>query len=231
MTTSAPAGLRAALAEPGAGGLLRTALAACYGRTGRGRLDVAAAAAGLDVSPRTVQRWLHGHPTRATVPARRLDDVLAAIGPSERTRTRERLDVDHAEQGLRRLRLGRRKGNLAQYAGTGWLQPHTVAVLELPGSGLRRVAVSRDDARTTARMRRGVDQVDAVTVPNRFAATLVRRALLSHVDPWRVEAAPGVLPKGHTQTWLAPADLPALSTLSWKPATSARTIGRKSAAT
>jgi hypothetical protein len=80
-------------------------------------------------------------------------------------------------------------------------------------------------------MRRGVDQVDAVTVPNRFAATLVRRALLSHVDPWRVEAAPGILPKGHTQTWLAPADLPALTTLSWKPATSARTIGRKSAAT
>ena len=203
------ASLAEALAQPGAGRLLGSALGARFGWTGRSRVDLTAAT-GLGVSPRTVRRWLHDEPDRPTVPARRRPQILAAVRPSERTRTRELLSLQHADQGLRRIRLGRRRGNLAQYDTTGWLHPHTVVVLELPERGLCRVAVTRDSPPTADRIRRGTEVLDHVTVSNRFAAVVVRFALLAEVDPWRVEAGPDFLSKGHTQLWLAAAPLPAL---------------------
>jgi hypothetical protein len=56
--------------------------------------------------------------------------------------------------------------------------------------------------------------LDHVTVSNRFAAVIIRYALLAEVDSWRVEAGPDFLSKGHTQLWLAPAAPPALVTLA-----------------
>lgn len=205
-------GLAAALVRPEAGALLHTALAARFGQTARGRVDVAAGA-GLGISSRTVRRWLHDEPDRSTVPAGRLELVLTALRPTPTTRTRERLELEHAEQGLRRMRLGARRGNLEQWAGTGWMQPHTVAVLELP-SGLRRVAVTRDSAATVPRVRRGARLLEQVTVSSKFAAAVVRYEMLASVDGWRVEAGPAVLSRGHTQVWLPPAPLPSLEVLA-----------------
>lgn len=204
-----PEGLAAGLSQPGASALLHTALAARFGQTERGRVDLAAAA-GLGVSARTVRRWLRDEPGRPTVPAQRLEQVLAALRPTEITRTRERLEREHAEQGLRRIRLGTRRGNLAQWTDTGWLQPHTVAVLEVPDSGLRRVAVTRDSAATAPRIRRGVHLLDQVTVSSKFAAAIIRQGVLTHADGWRMEAGPAVVARGHTQVWLAQAPLPSL---------------------
>lgn len=208
----AASGLADALTQPGAGGLLEVALAARFGRVGY-RVDLASADA-LGVSPRTVRRWLHDRPDRSGVPARRLEQLMTVLAPTAATRRREELDLEQAEQGLSRIRMGARRGDHAQWANTGWLQPHTVAVLDLPDIGLRRVAVTRDSAATTARMRRGAVLLDQVTVSNRFAATVVRHQVLEQVFPWRVEAGPAVLAKGHTQVWLTSAPLPSLEVLA-----------------
>lgn len=61
--------------------------------------------------------------------------------------------------------------------------------VDLPGSGLRRVAVTRDSPSTTARMRRGALLADQVTVGSRFAGPVVRYLVLgqrSRPGGWRL---------------------------------------------
>lgn len=206
-----PSGLAAALTQPRAGTLLRVALTARFGRAGD-RVDLSAAAA-LDVSPRTVRRWLQDRPDRSNVPAGRVAQLMAVLAPTPGTRRREDLELEQAEQGLSRVRMGARRGDHAQWANTGWLQPHTVAVLDLD-NGLRRVAVTRNEKATTTRITRRTPVVDQVTVSTKFAATILRHALLRHVDAWRVEADPQTFGKGYTQVWLKQAQLPALDLLA-----------------
>ena len=100
-------GLADALAQPGAGTLLEVALAARFGRVGH-RVDLAAADA-LGVSSRTVRRWLHDRPDRSSVPARRLEQLVTVLAPTPATRRREELDLEQAEQGLSRIRMGARR--------------------------------------------------------------------------------------------------------------------------
>lgn len=98
---------------------------------------------------------------------------------------------------------------------TRWTEPHTLSLLELRDLPVRRVAITvYDDDLLLRRARRAGRVVEEVTVSTRFAATLVRDALLRHVDRWRVEGAPQVLGKGYTQVWLAVAPHPLLRQLA-----------------
>lgn len=205
------ADLAGALAQPGAGGLLRQALAARFGGHPQ-RLDASAALA-LEVSSRTLQRWLRGRPDRPTVPVRRQVQVLTALQPTPTTRMREALELEQAEDALHRIRLGARRGDLGRWRDAGWLEPHRVLVLDV-GGGLRRAGLSRDSASTVTRMSRGALVVDHVVVSNRFTGALVRRALLEAVDGWRIEARPELVAKGHTQVWLQQAAAPTLRVLA-----------------
>lgn len=205
------AGLAEALAQPGYGELLCTALVARFGGQEQ-RLDPTVAAA-LGVTARTLQGWVRGRPGRPTVPARRQEQVLTALQPTAATRAREALELEQAEDGVRRVRLGARGGDLDAWRAQGWLEPHRVMVLDV-GGGLRRAALSRDSHNTVTRMRRSALVLDGVVVSNRFTGALVRRAVLQAVDGWRIEARPELVAKGHTQVWLHQAPAPALQVLA-----------------
>jgi transposase-like protein len=193
-------------------GLLHTVVDTDQNRAGG--VNVAAAAAALDVSEATIRRWLRtpddaGHPA---LPASHLEQLLTLIRPTARTRLQDEMDADQAHKALDRLNLGRGGGGMiGQYDATGWLEPHLVMILDVPGTGLRRATVTRANARLTTRARRGGDVVDFTSaLPTRWHAVLARLRLLRLVDGWRVQAAPGiVVPRGHQKLWVAAAPLPA----------------------
>jgi hypothetical protein len=224
-----PLGLALALARPGGAVVLRAVLLARFGTTQRGRLALPEVAGALGVTVPTVRRWLRTPPDRAPLSAARALQLAATVAPNDETRTRERLDVEHAEEQLRRLALGRGRGGMQeQYRDTGWLDPHVVAILELPYRPprpgpdvplVRRVAVTRASLETVDRMQRGVDLVDftSTPLPNRFAATLLRAQILQQVNPWRLVCSSrsvARVEKGHTRAWLSPAPLAALDDLA-----------------
>jgi transposase-like protein len=183
-------------------------------------VDLPAACAGLGVQPGTVRRWLRTTADRAPLPRARAEQLLTLTAPTEQILVRERLQVQHAHDNITRLGLGRGGGGMtAQYGETGWLEPHIVAVLQLPGTGLHRVSTTRLSERTLQRMRQTGEVEDFTTepLPHKFAATLLRDELLQAVAGWRVQTVAGAveaLDRGHTQTWVVGAPQPSLDQLA-----------------
>jgi DNA-binding transcriptional regulator YdaS (Cro superfamily) len=185
---------------------LRVVLGVAFGVNARGRPDTAAAAVALGVSRRTVQRWLHGADrTLARLPAGRLTQVQRATRPDEESLRQEETAARYARGAIERIAAPEDAGVLPAWRQRQWLEPHVVAVLELPGLGLRQVAISRASDRTLPDLRKRGRIRTHTTVATRFHATALAYALLQQVDPWRVQSPAGVVKQGRTQTWLAAA--------------------------
>ena len=184
-----------------------------FGANARGGPDTRAAAKGLGVSQRTVQRWLHGQDRwRAKIPDSRLREILWLIRPDEQVLRAERYAADYARDAVKCIR-GRR-GILPAWRKQHWLDPHLVVVLRLHNLGLHQVVVSRGSSRAMQELRRRGVVVDETTVDSRFHGTALAHELLQAVDPWRAVSSPALVKQGHTQTWMPDAPVPDLEQLA-----------------
>lgn len=174
-----------------------------YGTNTRGGIDTAGAAAGLERSQRTIQRWL-AEAKRQPPPVERAA-LLAAHGmPSGEALRGEQQGASYAEEAIARIALPRGVGILPAWRTRGWLEPHLVAVLEVPGVpgyGLRQLATARVGGRTVTDLRRRGELVDFTTVETRFHADLAIFRVLDAVRPWRIQPRAVHLAQGATRAF------------------------------
>lgn len=182
---------------------LAWALELAYGRTARGGLNTRAAADGLGLSQRTIQRLL-AEPRRHVPPAARRELVSHNVLPSEQTLLKEDQAAEYAREAIARIALPHGAGILPTWRAQNWLEPHLVAILEVPGVpayGLRQIATGRLAGRPVADLRRRGQMVDFTTVPTRFHATLLVHAVLTTVLPWRIHPRGLTLSAGPTRAF------------------------------
>lgn len=174
-----------------------------FGFSRTGGVDIAAAAAGLGVSPRTVRRWLHGSGrSLAHIPQRRLEQIVAVLQPGDELLIREAQKERYARAAL---------SGPTQPAWTaqGWLEPHLVAVVQIRVNDrvrIRQLAITRATSiKGWAEIKRRGRVVDQVQVATRFHATVVCHQVLDSVKPWRFVASPDLVAHSYTQSWTADA--------------------------
>lgn len=186
---------------------LRTVLMITYGTNAAGTgPDLGAVAAAIGVTSRTVRRWIQ-HNRPSGVSAQNLARVLADSRPSEEALRDEASRRRYAEDASARIELPRGMGGTDMWRQQGWLEPHVLAILEVPELPLRRPVITRATAKALDRLPKK-RMVDHTLCQHRFAAELVKASLLEHVDAWRIQAPDGTT--GRTETWLADAPLPPL---------------------
>lgn len=197
---------------------LELALSTAFGAAPSGGPDTAAAAAALGVSRRTVQRYLHGdRQQQLAVPTARLEQIRQAVRPDPESVRQEQLAVRYAQDAISRIEGADGPAVLPAWRERRWLEPHLVAVLELPRLGLRQVTVSRaGDGALRAVAKRG-KVLSHATVPSRFHATVLASAVLDAVGPWRIQTPPGQVKQGRTQTWSSNAPRTPLRRLAVTP--------------
>lgn len=172
----------------------------CYGRTPRGAVDVAAAAAAAGVTPRTVRRWLSGSGRRtAAIPSARLIELLT---PPDIVDTRAEQTLTLARQVVSEWdRPARAKRSNATWADRGWLDPHYVLILQLKNTPLRQVMVTRGDRKRLLEVNRTAEILDVVQVRSRFHGLVLEAAIFAEIGPWRVVPSETVVKERRTQTW------------------------------
>lgn len=196
--------------------LVRELLVVVYGghydaSDGLWRPDVHEVARRRRVSVRTVQRWVRGNEDDVAIPQAQLDAILARRRPQRKTLAREQLALRELERKRARAGLGRGRGNLAEYARLGWLDPHKVLVVEDSGRPLRRPVVTIDSPKARARALHGGGKVvDLLVAEDKFAAEAWRYRLLDAVAPWRLQLPASKVVEGRTQVWLSSAQLPVI---------------------
>jgi hypothetical protein len=180
-------------------------------------VDVAAVAAEMGVTPRTVQRWLRAPHARSkpAIPPARLAQLLDLLLPSEETRGRETQQARYAEAAIAGFHLPRRMGIKPAWEAQQWLEQHLVVVLEVPLRGrmsIRQITLGRNSVSKLTEFQRRGKIIDQAVVPSRFHATLLVQRVLTEIGPWRYQAAGKQVRQGFTWTWTS--DAPATH-LSW----------------
>lgn len=215
---SRPAGVRTAGGRRWTREQLEVALRIAFGAGPRGGPDTAAAAAALGVSRRTVQRYLHrDEQRRAALPTGRLEQIRHAMRPDPESLRQEQIAERYARTAISRIAEQDGPGVLPAWRERRWLEPHLVAVLELPEVGLRQVAISRAQDKALTALRKRGKVLSHATVPSRFHATVLASAVLKKVGPWRIQTPPGQVKQGRTQTWSANAPRVSVSRLAVTP--------------
>ena len=215
---SGPAGVRTVGGRRWTRDQLELALRVAFGSTARGGPDTAAAAAALGVSRRTVQRYLHrDEQQRAALPDSRLEQIRHAMRPDPESLRQEQIAERYARTAIGRIADPAGPAVLPAWRERRWLEPHLVAVLELPRVGLRQIAISRADDTALPALRKRGKVLSHATVPSRFHATVLAGAVLEKVGPWRIQTPPGQVKQGRTQTWSANAPRASVSRLAVTP--------------
>ena len=185
----------------------------CYGPTPRGAVDVAAVADYAGVSASTVRRWLSsGHQQgsrRLAIPKHRI--VQLQRGPAEVERRNEQ-QYQHALNAL--ASIGDERSILPAWRKQGWLDRHTVAIIEIHGRPWLQVAVTNGSERALGELRRRGAMVDNLTVPTRFHAQVLTHAVMTRQQAWRIHPTAQRLTAGRTQVWMADAPSVDLAGLS-----------------
>lgn len=179
------------------------------------RPPAAAIADRYDVHPDTVRRWLRQPPP--TLPLTRQIALHSLFAVPGDVRRQEALDRRQHAEYLVRARLGRRRGNLAEYAHLGWLEPHLLVLIAYPDLRLHRLAVIKappinpntslgahptwTSPQLTRAARRGHITRPRL-YPDRFTALAARDDLMDDVDPWRLAVPAEFVPHGRTTVWL-----------------------------
>ena len=177
-----------------------------------GQVDNGAAAYLLGVSTRTLRRWLHGAPDQVVgMSAKSRAAVWAALRPTEKRLEQERLDRRYAIEAVHQLALPKRRRRIPPaWIEQQWLDPHIVAILDLPYAQAHQIAFARMEGRPLSRLKNRGKMLDFRVVPTRFHATLLVGAVLEVVDPWRVVLARQWTKQGPGQGWMA-AEAPQVS--------------------
>lgn len=187
-----------------------------YGPTPRGAVNVAAIAAYTGVSPSTVRRWISTRPASAgqrrklNIPKHRITQLQR--GPQ----IVERRNEQQYHAALSALEtLDDEQSILPAWRKQGWLNPHTVAILEIHRRPWHQVAVTNATPRALTELRRRGTIIDNITQPTRFHAQVLAHAVITRQQAWRVHPTPERLAAGRTQVWMAdapPVDLATLMT-------------------
>lgn len=178
---------------------LAVTLLMLFGPTRRGGPNTAAAAAELEVSRRTVQRWLRA-PASARAPMSWVHAaaVRALAGIDEQVRRDEQRTAAYARDALERIALPKGRGVLPAWREQQWLDQHLVTITELD-HGVLQASLTRVTSRSWPRD----GQVVAFrVVPTRFHAQLLVHEVLTAVAPWRVRGRALAPKQGSTRTWL-----------------------------
>ncbi|HEY5856334.1 MAG TPA: hypothetical protein VIW24_20420 [Aldersonia sp.] len=187
-------------------------LAACYGRTPRGAVRVDAVAEDFEVTPRTVQRWMHGQNRQnAHIPERRLAQLMFGDAQSEVRRLQQ---AAYAREAIAQIALPKQRGILPAWRDRGWLDPHVVAVIAVHARPWRQVVVSNGTARSLEELRRRGDILDITTLPTRFHAVVLANEVMALVQPWRIHPSTTRLTQGRYQVFAhdaPPVDLSVLA--------------------
>lgn len=184
-------------------------LCACYGTTPAGKLDVDAVAAAFRVTPATVRRWIRGSSGRvaARMPAKRLAQLQS---PPAEVVEKGRAVADNARKVVAGLDLPHGHERVRQKQ---WLEPHLVAIIELPfASGrtvLRQLVLTRGTPRQVERIEKRGEIVDFTIVPSRYHAVVLIDEALQRVQNWRVMPSEELVVDSRTQTFTS--DAPALA--------------------
>lgn len=189
-----------------------------FGAAPGGGVDTAAVAIAMEVSRRSVQRWLQApHPrSLAPIPPRRLEQLLALLSPAGDTLAREAQQARYAAKAIDALGLARGMGIKPAWRTRRWLEPHLVAVLEVTAGGqhLRQLAVTRLSVAKTDELARRGRIVDQAVVPTRFHATALVHQTLTDLAPWRYLANAEQVAAGYTQAWFTDAPATHLTRLA-----------------
>lgn len=183
----------------------------CYGPTKRGRVDVAAIADYAGVSPSTVYRWIAGGPAAnqrlARIPEQRR---IALQRAPDLVEWRHEQQYQHAINALDKIRSG--IGIVPAWRTQGWLNEHTVAIVEIPGKPWRQVIVT-NNSMAEIESRRRVTVIDNITATNKFVADIVAHYVMVRQQNWRIHPASNELMLGRTRVWMAGAPRPNLAEL------------------
>ncbi|WP_307857468.1 hypothetical protein [Mycobacterium sp. SM1] len=183
-----------------------------YGPTVRGSVNVAAVADYAGVSASTVRRWIsrrHSPSRRLAIPKQRITQLQR--GPAEVERRNEQ-QYQYALNAVEAINDER--SILPSWREQGWLNPHTVAIMEIHGKPWRQVAVTNASRRALGELRRRGKIVAKLTLPTRFHAQVLAHAVMTRQLAWRVHPTVQRLSAGRTQVWMAdapPVDLAALA--------------------
>lgn len=172
-----------------------------------GRLHISRIAQDLGVSATTIRRWIR-EADRTT-----LDDagqlmikrraILRGRGTyqwpdlDQNSRQRQMLQARYAAQVNDTIRAGQ---SAAKWATDGTLEEHHVAVVQFPRAHDYGVTSART-ANSLRRVERYGRIVQTLTVPNRYAAVMLKQATLARVDHARCVVPRELVPTGRTETW------------------------------
>lgn len=185
------------------------------------------------VSPRTVRRWLQpvADPAVASkIPTRRLEAFLTVARPTAGMLAREAAAAGAALESRMLIEKPRGRGILPSWRDQGWLEPWMLQVVEISGWELRRAKIEHVDPASpvpptqtpTRDHHRRRHPITAYSpFPNRFAAEIAKHELLARMSEWRIVVPKDRRIEGRTQTWLAAAPLPDLSSLAHEAPTEA----------
>ncbi|MCO7221536.1 hypothetical protein [Klenkia sp. PcliD-1-E] len=195
---------------------LAVVLSVLFGVNKRGGPDTAAAATALEVSRRSVQRWLRsGTGGAVRMSKRHLEQVRDLAVPDDVVRRDEERAAAYARDALERIALPKGRGVLPAWRDQQWLDQHLVTVIDLH-LGLRQISLTRVTSRTQQRgeRTRAGTLLDFCVVATRFHAQLLVHAVLTEVQPWRVRGRARAPRQGASHTWLPDAPHTDLSAMA-----------------
>lgn len=176
-------------------GQLERALIARYGSGTR--VNVAAAAKGLQVSPSTIRRWLDT-PTwrhRSPIPEKQRRRIINAAAVPQWVAERDRRQAMRARESLVKIRGGMKPAET--WLAHGWLEPHVVQVMDTRGRRLRYVRFTNLEQP----WRHG-HVLHEVRVPSRFHAEILVDLILEQMGPWRVSLDSALRDAGQYRAWV-----------------------------
>jgi len=179
----------------------------CYGPTPRGAVDVAAVADYTGVAPRTVRRWIagcrHANMRRPAAPTSRIRQLQR--GP-QTVEIRNTQQYQYALAAIAKIRDD--QGILPAWRDRGWLDEHTVAIVEIHRKPWQQVVVTKANRRALDELRRRATIIDNIVMPTRFHAQVLAHTVMTRQQAWRIHPTPEQLTQGRTNVWMA--DAPAV---------------------
>ncbi|MBF6215811.1 hypothetical protein IU487_32960 [Nocardia puris] len=195
-------------------GRLAATLGEFYGRGPRGGVNVAAAAADLEVSTARVRRWLRGSNDQpAAIPPEWLR-VLTTGG--ERVEREAAGKAAYAREAMIEIGLPKGRAIKQQWREMDWLEPHFVLLIQLRNRPWRQLILTKSSLLTATSgepavldravvaadlaSKRGT-LLDEVVVANKFAGDVLIAEVMRRQAPWAVRPPKSALPTGRGQVW------------------------------
>ncbi|WP_203338647.1 hypothetical protein [Nocardioides limicola] len=173
-----------------------------------GRLNIARIAEALEISPTTLRRWIaEDEPKllRQQVVRMHQRAILRGRGtylwPALDEASRRRSELAYATAKRNDELIRTEPDRIAPtWKKNGTLDKRWVYVVHWPRAHAYGVAVVTHH-KSSARVLRHGEILDAIEVPNKYAAIALKQEILARVDEHRCITPKHLVPTGHTETW------------------------------